>query len=645
MRKRLTLKTKMMVGGIILLAVPLIAVGLFSYLKAAGTVKAEAYSKSVMVSTLLANLTTEILVEELEKVKGLAGSYSVQAAAQKAVADGFEAAKEDLARAVKTIEGFQKAGGKKYESVSLVDANGLVIADSTGGTAVAKKISVKDRDYFQAAKNKSMASVGNPVLSKDSGNPIVVVCAPVKSANGDFQGATLLIMSLDHLSKEIAGTKIGKTGYGWMVNNKGLVIAHPNKDLILNKEININTLEGMEDISKSILAGEKGLKTYSYKGVPKVSGYAPVPISGWSLVATQDTAEFMAPIVVIRNVTLLVGGLALVLAIVIIWFFARSVANPIMRVVETLTEASNQVGTAAAEVASSGQQLAEGASEQAASIEETSASLEEISSMTKANADNSAQADSVMGEAKGKVQEAGQAMEQVTDSMAHIAESGQEISKIVKSIDEIAFQTNLLALNAAVEAARAGEAGAGFAVVADEVRSLAMRAAEAAKNTQNLIDDTVNRINEGSNLVAKAGEAFKQQAELSARAASLVNEIAVASGEQSQGIDQVTTATSEMDKVVQMNAANAEESASAAEEMSAQAETMKGMIGQLESLVSGSRSSGAGSAVRTAPMGKQRRRTASFAPKPLLPGAGGKKAEVNPQEVIPFDSEDDLTDF
>ncbi|MCD6158551.1 MAG: chemotaxis protein, partial [Euryarchaeota archaeon] len=246
--------------------------------------------------------------------------------------------------------------------------------------------------------------------------------------------------------------------------------------------------------------------------------------------------------------------------------------------------AAEQVGSASEQVASSSQQLAEGASEQASSLEETSSSLEQMASMTKQNADNANQANTLMKDANQVVEKANVSMQDLTTSMEDISKASEETSKIIKTIDEIAFQTNLLALNAAVEAARAGEAGAGFAVVAEEVevRNLAMRSADAAKNTSVMIEGTVKKVGGGAELVAKTNEAFTEVATAVSKVGELVGEIAAASQEQSQGIEQVNKAVAEMDKVTQANAANAEESASASEEMSAQAQELNGMIAEFK---------------------------------------------------------------
>lgn len=281
----------------------------------------------------------------------------------------------------------------------------------------------------------------------------------------------------------------------------------------------------------------------------------------------------------------IVGGMIVLVTLFMAVMITRSITKPINQVVEGLQDSAGQVAAASGQVSSSSQSLAEGTSEQAAGIEETSASIEEMASMTKHNAENANQANTMMIDTSQVVNEANRSMGELTESMKEISNASEETAKIIKTIDEIAFQTNLLALNAAVEAARAGEAGAGFATVADEVRNLALRAADAAKNTTDLIEGTVKKIKIGSEIVDRTNKAFGKVAIGAKKVGEIIGEIKAASYEQAQGIDQINKAITEMEKVVQKNAANAEESASASEEMSAQAETLKGFVRQLASLV------------------------------------------------------------
>lgn len=258
--------------------------------------------------------------------------------------------------------------------------------------------------------------------------------------------------------------------------------------------------------------------------------------------------------------------------------------------------------------------------------------------MTKQNADNANQADNLMKEANQIVSKANNSMSDLTVSMEEISKASQETSKIIKTIDEIAFQTNLLALNAAVEAARAGEAGAGFAVVADEVRNLAMRAADAAKNTAELIEGTVKKVKDGGNLVATTNDAFTQVAESSAKVGELVGEIAAASNEQAQGIGQVNSAVTEMDKIVQQNSANAEESASASEEMNAQAEQMRGFVQDLIALVGGS-AKGQAKLANTRVKAPKTVTSKALAAPVRKEVVVDNSREINPEQVIPMDDD------
>lgn len=265
----------------------------------------------------------------------------------------------------------------------------------------------------------------------------------------------------------------------------------------------------------------------------------------------------------------------------------RIIVRPLSRAIHMLDSASSETSAAADQIAEAGQSLAQGASTQAANLEETSTALEQMSNMIRRNADTSNQADTQAIDAKGAAERGNAAMAKMTAAINDIQHSATETSKILKVIDEIAFQTNLLALNAAVEAARAGEAGKGFAVVADEVRKLAMRSAEAARNTAGLIEQSVNNTRNGVTIATEVENVLKEITTASNKVSALIAEIASATREQATGITQVNTAVQEMDKVTQTNAAHAEESAAAGEELSAQAAELSMVVKELTALITG----------------------------------------------------------
>jgi methyl-accepting chemotaxis protein len=334
-------------------------------------------------------------------------------------------------------------------------------------------------------------------------------------------------------------------------------------------------------------------------------------------------------------------------------FMSTLITRPINRAIEGLNDGADQVSSAASQVATSSQHLADGSSNQASAIEETSSSLEEMSSMTHQNADNAQLAnDMMMKEAAPNFQLISERMGNMEKAMQASVAASEETAKVVKTIDEIAFQTNLLALNAAVEAARAGEAGAGFAVVADEVRNLAMRATEAAKNTQDLIGNSTGRIKEATSLYGQVSEAMGKNGEIAKKVTGLIGEIAAASREQAQGISQINSAVVEMDKVAQQTAASAEESASAAEEMNAQSEQMKSYVQDLVRLVNGAVE---GDVQRVAPArrpaarkplqrGKAFKSTALVKVDRKSAAVSGKEKVVHPEQIIPLE-DGDFKDF
>jgi methyl-accepting chemotaxis protein/methyl-accepting chemotaxis protein-1 (serine sensor receptor) len=332
--------------------------------------------------------------------------------------------------------------------------------------------------------------------------------------------------------------------------------------------------------------------------------------------------------------SMLVGGIMI--------FIVRQINAALRGALSELSEGAGQVASAAGQISSSSQSLAQGASEQAASLEETSASSEEINSMARKNAENSQAANTLVTQSQQKFTETNQSLATMVVAMGDIKASSDKVAKIIKVIDEIAFQTNILALNAAVEAARAGEAGMGFAVVADEVRNLAQRCAQAAKDTAELIEESIVKSNDGKTKVDQVAVAIRAITEESAKVKTLVDEVSLGSQEQTRGIEQVAKALTQMEQVTQQSAASAEESAAAAEELTAQASTLMDVVGQLSAMVGGAeaaeRSHRVAPARRAATSLKSLHRAVSVrsayvAPRPAL---AARKADAN---SFPMDEE------
>jgi methyl-accepting chemotaxis protein/methyl-accepting chemotaxis protein-1 (serine sensor receptor) len=270
---------------------------------------------------------------------------------------------------------------------------------------------------------------------------------------------------------------------------------------------------------------------------------------------------------------------------VVVVIRVREIGGALTVATEQLTSGAEEIAEAAMQVASSSNEVAEGATEQAAAIEETSASTEEIQSMSRKNADNSRAMAGLAEESQKMFARTNEQLEEMVVSMEEIHQSSGKISKIIKTIDEIAFQTNILALNAAVEAARAGQAGMGFAVVADEVRNLAQRSAQAARDTAQLIEDSIARSNAGKGKVDLVAHAIRGIAGGAAKIKAMADEVNVGSAEQSLGLEQMAKAIGRMEQVTQATAASASESAAVAESMNGQADALRSVIGRLNGMV------------------------------------------------------------
>jgi transposase-like protein len=389
---------------------------------------------------------------------------------------------------------------------------------------------------------------------------------------------------------------------------------------------------------KAIELSQTKAKTLGLKAVETISKIAKENEAAMESAKAQSDVNYAD----IRNMNIgiAVGGIAL--ALIIAFFMVRQMMALINNSVNSVSEGAEQVASASNQISSSSQQLAEGAQEQAASVEEITSSLTELKATIEQNSENAREADMLGKDANESAKMGYDHIQNLSTSMTEINDSSRRIANIIKTIDEIAFQTNLLALNAAVEAARAGEHGLGFAVVAEEVRNLARRSAEAAKDTANIIEQSIADVQKGNQITEQTNSAFVDILDKVKKSGDIVGEIAIASKEQATGINQLSEAMSQVDSVTQVIASNSEESAAASEEMSAQATTMKTTISELASIF--------GIVTRNVQMISNASNHEMKSTKSTSQFNGAKKATLSvptskkPSEIMPLD-DDDLREF
>ncbi len=506
----------------------------------------------------------------------------------------------------------------RREAVLDKDVEIEFFADAKGDFLTTKKAkgNISDRDYFKAIFSEGKTEfIGNAVVSKSTGKPIINVVRAVKDSGGATKGLYAASVTLDTLSEMISRIKLGRSGYGLIVDGNMLMIAHPEEKLRMKVNFSEPSklgYKGLEPAIEKMRSRQAGTQVYrDDKGVEKLYIFETIAATpGWTfgiIIPTADIREYGTSLV-----RLLAGAslITLLLLLAIVILVAERVARPVALMSAALGEiaggdlaleriskagllalekrsdevgdagkamnafverlksfasevkgASLQVASGSQAVSASSETLSQGASEQAASAEEVSASLEEAASTTHQNADNAVQTESIAVKAADSAERAGVAVREAVGAM-------KEIASRISIIEEIARQTNLLALNAAIEAARAGEAGKGFAVVASEVRKLAERSQKAASEISDLSSKSSATADQAGRLVDETIPAIK-------RTADLVREISAASAEQKSGMDQIAKAIGQLDGVIQSNASASEELASMSEELAAQAANLE----------------------------------------------------------------------
>jgi len=427
----------------------------------------------------------------------------------------------------------------------------------------------------------------------------------------------------------IKNLRYEKTEYFWINDSTPRMIMHPIKPEMDGQDLSeYKDPQGKRlfvEMASVCRSRNEGFVDYLWpkpgfdKPVAKVSYVKLFPEWDWIIGSGIYLDDVQKELRVTLTLFLSVSAGLFVFTVLSLFFLARSVSLPIMRISKDLSANGRQTAQAASEVSSAAQQISQGATEQAASLEQTSSSLDEMNSMTTQNADNAAKANQLAQEARQSAEEGDTAMFHMQEAMSAINSSSSSIFKIIKTIEEIAFQTNLLALNAAVEAARAGEQGKGFAVVAEEVRNLAKRSAEAAKNTASMIEDNIQKTKFGVENAVKVDAILGKMLDNAKKVADIVSEIAAASKEQANGIHQMSSTVNQINQVTQQNASVAEQAAASAEELTAQAERLRGMVAEVEKIIAG----------------ESQKEIASD--RPATSPAGLKKIRLTtPEEIIPL---------
>ncbi len=523
-----------------------------------------------------------------EKVKGSAASF----AGRPDVAAALE--KKDTA----ALQGLGK-------TLMANEAMGFVTIADKDGSAIARGHSDRTGDSISNQANVKRALAGEISVGVESGSVVKLSLragAPVK-IDGRIVGTVTLGIDLpkEHLFVDDIKKSFGVECTLFDQDERiTTTLQREGKRIVGTKMDNPAVIETV------LQKGQPFFNKNRIQGADYNTAYWPITnaegkVAGMFFIGKDRTAIVASLRGIVWAILIAVVVVGLVMSVGA-WYLGRLTVRPVYRTTRLLNQTAAEVTAAASQISSASQSLAEGASEQASSLEETSSSLEEMASMTKQNADNANQAKAMMVETRQIVERVDRQMNEMASAIDKITRTSEETGKIIKTIDEIAFQTNLLALNAAVEAARAGEAGAGFAVVADEVRNLALRAAEAARNTSGLIENTIAAVKQGNELTQATREAFRENVANAGKVAQLVDEIAAASTEQAQGIDQINKAVSEMDKVTQQTASYAEQSAATSEELTTQAEQMKGHVADLATVIGGRQDGGNGAARRPAPI-------------------------------------------
>ncbi len=603
---------RLVFGGCILVLIPLLIVGTVSVIESTNALSEVSEKNAQEYAQNLSHTIETTISLQTVTASAFATDSNVINTLTKVKDQGAEAATGEIASLRQDMKKKFGVFDQNYLGIFVTDEKGLLLTGELSNGDEYKGSNISSRDYFQEAKKTGSTVVGEIVKSKSTGKMIYVVCAPVKSNDGAFLGVFGMSVKADLLINIVSGSKVGETGYAFMVDKNGIVNSHPNEKFIL--ELDMKTLKGMEEISAEMLSGKKGVKKYNFKGVDKIAGYAPVPIKGWSIALTQNREEFLKAPHAIRNNLITVVLVAQLLIGFLIYFSSKRITNPInaavaglkdiaegegdltMRlevksqdevgemakwfnlfidklqiIIKQIAENSTQVGESSTilsrisiELLSGAEDTSQRSTNVATASEEMSTNINNVAAAMEQSATNLSMVAAASEEmsatikeiaenaekARGVASEAVGQSQSAHEKMNELGVAANKIGKVAETITEISEQTNLLALNATIEAARAGEAGKGFAVVANEIKELAKQTAIATLDIKAVITEVLNTTKSAETEIGQISGVMRGVNEIVATIATAVEEQAVTTQEIANNIAQASQGIQEVNENV-----------------------------------------------------------------------------------------------
>ncbi len=618
--RNLNLKVKLIWGGLFMVLLPMLLVGGISTYKASNALVASSEQQVLLVSEDLAALTGVIMEHQISFITELGNISLIKGVVNQVAEMGLEMSLGTAMVVDRQLKGILSKHEDRYENLLIANQDGLVISDSVDGRFRDEKLSLAGRDYFKICQ-EGKATIGRPIISNGTGEVVACVAVPVQTRKGDFGGVLVGAMKFSSLEKDILSKKVGETGLAALINGDGTVLYHP--DETMNLKVNFKDVEGLETLTKRILAKETGVEKCTFNGRKKVAGFAHIPITDWTIVITQEENEFMAGVHSMNMSNLIVGAVVMVLMVVILYLASLSIVRPINLAVaglkdisegdgdltkrlevlgedevgllakafntfigklqemigditagvETLSESSKELSQVSEKMSVGSDQTSDKAGTVAAAAEETATNMTSVSAAMEQSSTNmntvAAAADQMNAtisniagnaeQARTISQSAVHKVSESTDRMNQLGRAAQAIGKVVETISDISNQVNLLSLNATIEAARAGEAGKGFAVVANEIKELAGQTSEASMDIKEKIDNIQDSSNATLTGINEISTVIKDVDQIIATIATAVDEQSSATREIAENISQASAGVEEVNQNISQSSVVVEE--------------------------------------------------------------------------------------